>query len=109
MTDAISPVAGTAGDDRLHGGNSDDVMSGRQGNDVITANTGNDLAHGGGASDWIEGGAGNDLLHGGGRPSLVDTTRLIIAEDHEGSLTPQRRGGPSEFPGDVSRRREGLD
>lgn len=87
MTNSITPVIGTGGNDALTGGSTGDVMSGRQGNDTINANGGDDLAHGGGASDLINGSTGNDVLHGGGGPALLDMTQLAIAEDHMGRVT----------------------
>lgn len=87
MTDSITPVIGTIGNDKLNGGGTGDVISGRRGDDTINANAGNDLVHGGGGSDLINGGTGNDVLHGGGGPGLLDMTQMTIAQDHNGRVT----------------------
>lgn len=87
MTDSITPVIGTIGNDKLNGGGTGDVISGRRGDDTINANAGNDLVHGGGGSDLINGSTGNDVLHGGGGPGLLDMTQMTIAQDHKGRVT----------------------
>lgn len=87
MTNAITPVIGTGGNDKLNGGATGDVISGRQGNDTINANAGNDLAHGGGSSDLINGNTGDDVLHGGGGPGLLKMNAMTIAQDYMGRVT----------------------
>jgi serralysin len=87
MTNAITPVIGTGNNDLLNGGSTGDVMSGRGGNDILTGFGGDDLIHGGGASDKIDGGTGNDVLFGGRGPSLLDMSKLVIADDYKGRIT----------------------
>jgi Ca2+-binding RTX toxin-like protein len=63
---APGPVlAGTAGDDRMHGTYGADSVGGDDGNDFIEGLGGNDSLSGGLGDDRLEGGAGNDLLQGG--------------------------------------------
>lgn len=63
-----------AGNDRIYGGNQNDVLLGNDGNDRIFGNGGNDIIkgesgrdrlYGGGATDFLMGGLGNDILDGG--------------------------------------------
>ena len=65
---------GTAGDDRVFGGNDNDTFWGGDGNDVIEGNGGDDVALGGdgndiitdlGGADVLKGGPGNDAIDGG--------------------------------------------
>lgn len=59
-------VVGTAGDDRLVGTDSRDVICGRGGDDTLLARGGNDLIDGGPGADTLNGEAGDDRLLGAG-------------------------------------------
>jgi Ca2+-binding RTX toxin-like protein len=62
---------GTAGTDRVTGGNDNDTFWGDAGNDVIEGAGGDDVALGGDGNDKITDTAGNDVLKGGpGNDSL---------------------------------------
>ncbi|HYI41323.1 MAG TPA: M10 family metallopeptidase C-terminal domain-containing protein [Allosphingosinicella sp.] len=58
-------LAGTAGDDRIHGAFGPDSIGGGDGSDFIEGLGGNDALSGGLGDDRLEGGDGNDLLEGG--------------------------------------------
>lgn len=58
-------LTGTAGNDRLLGGELDDTLLGLGGNDQLHGGGGNDLLEGGDGDDLLEGGDGNDILRGG--------------------------------------------
>ncbi|MDC7789436.1 DUF4114 domain-containing protein [Rhodoplanes sp. TEM] len=82
-----SPVVGTSKDDTLKGGAIDELFLARQGADVVQAAAGNDRAFGGRGNDTLFGQAGNDVMYGGGSgPSLAELDRLVIDQDHQGSV-----------------------
>lgn len=56
---------GTAGADRVTGGNDNDTFLGNEGNDVIEGNGGDDIALGGDGNDRITDLSGADVLKGG--------------------------------------------
>jgi Ca2+-binding RTX toxin-like protein len=58
-------VRGTRGDDRLSGGDGDDVINGGKGNDRIDGDDGHDTLNGGAGDDRIEGDDGHDRIDGG--------------------------------------------
>jgi hypothetical protein len=55
-------IYGGDGNDKLTGGNLNDVIVGGIGNDKITAGRGNDIGIGGGGADKVAGAAGDDIL-----------------------------------------------
>lgn len=80
-TDGFDRLSGTAGDDRILGFGSGDVMSegygddllrGGSGWDYVVGGYGSDVLYGESGSDWLDGGAGNDLVRGGTGDDLVD-------------------------------------
>lgn len=63
---------GSAGNDRIFGGNKNDTLYGGLGDDVLVGehstdqpNGGNDTLYGGDGNDIVRGGAGDDILYGG--------------------------------------------
>jgi len=56
--------AGTAGDDRLTGGEGADQLRGLEGDDTLAGRGGDDLLLGGDGADRLKGGAGDDRLRG---------------------------------------------
>jgi Ca2+-binding RTX toxin-like protein len=58
-------IDGGAGNDRLEGGDGNDVLLGGAGNDDLFARDGNDVVIGGDGADVLDGGDGRDLLIGG--------------------------------------------
>jgi Ca2+-binding RTX toxin-like protein len=59
-------INGTAGDDFLIGGPTDDTISAFDGNDLVNAGGGNDSVDGGDGHDNLRGEGGDDVLLGGG-------------------------------------------
>ncbi|WP_280639404.1 hypothetical protein [Avibacterium paragallinarum] len=62
---------GSAGNDRIFGGNKNDTLYGGLGDDVLVGehstdqpNGGNDTLYGGDGNDIVRGGAGDDILYG---------------------------------------------
>ncbi|MFH1870442.1 MAG: calcium-binding protein [Pseudomonadota bacterium] len=83
---AMLPAMGTAGDDRIRGYDTTEVIDGLGGNDVIEGqggddalmgNTGDDALYGKEGDDTLDGGIGNDALDGG----AGDDTYLFGRED----------------------------
>lgn len=66
---------GTAGKDRLRGGDGDDLLDGGAGDDRLEGEGGDDTLNGGAGSDKVEGGAGDDTLHyvQGENPGAADS------------------------------------
>ena len=64
---------GTAGDDRVAGGNDNDTFLGNEGNDVIEGNGGDDIALGGAGDDRITDLAGADVHKGGPGDDYINT------------------------------------
>ena len=58
-------LKGTAGSDRLTGGDGDDVLTGLQGNDFLYGGKGCDSLDGGDGNDYLSGDDGDDTLNGG--------------------------------------------
>ena len=56
------PVEGTAGNDVMNGGTSDDTLSGRAGADELNGGDGDDILIGGQGNDRFDGGAGFDTV-----------------------------------------------
>ena len=63
---------GSAGPDRIGGGNDNDTILGNDGNDVIEGNGGNDQLIGGNGNDIITDTGGNDVLKGGPGNDALD-------------------------------------
>lgn len=70
---ALSPIRGGAGNDKLQsgsgntildGGDGDDQLNGAWGNDILIGGKGNDTLNGAWGNDILDGGAGNDTLDG---------------------------------------------
>jgi Ca2+-binding RTX toxin-like protein len=75
-------LTGTAGADRLEGGDGDDSISGLAGNDRLEGGKGNDTIDGGDGNDLIRGGHGADLLTGGaGNDTFVIDSGAKTAAD----------------------------
>jgi Ca2+-binding RTX toxin-like protein len=64
-------IAGTQGDDALHGTPGDDVIAARDGLDRVWGGGGDDVICGDMGRDKIFGGAGDDLIDGGGRADTL--------------------------------------
>lgn len=60
--DALSPVFGTLGVDKMTGTGGDDILFGLAGDDVINAGRGNDILAGGAGNDMLSGSAGADTF-----------------------------------------------
>lgn len=54
---------GTEGNNKLFGGNGDDILRGEAGDDQIIGRGGNDILHGDSGDDYLGGGDGNDTLY----------------------------------------------
>ncbi len=65
-------VNGTAGNDVLYGGSTNDSISGLGGNDVLYGGAGNDSLYGGTGNDTLSGDAGSDQLFGGTGNDFAD-------------------------------------
>jgi Ca2+-binding RTX toxin-like protein len=63
------------GDDRIFGGNQDDVIYGGAGNDTITGNNGNDLLFGESGANNISGDNGDDVIYGGADSDTINGDR----------------------------------
>jgi Ca2+-binding RTX toxin-like protein len=61
----LENVVGGAGNDRLQGDGTANVLSGGARHDILIGGRGNDRLDGGSGSDHLDGGAGADLLDGG--------------------------------------------
>ena len=57
-------IAGTDGNDTLHGENTPDTIYGKKGNDLLFGEGGNDTLSGDDGEDMLYGGTGNDYLYG---------------------------------------------
>ena len=57
-------IAGTDGNDTLHGENTPDTIYGKKGNDLLFGEDGNDTLSGDDGEDMLYGGTGNDYLYG---------------------------------------------
>ncbi len=64
-------LTGGGGRDRLRGGDGDDVLIGGGGNDRLIGGNGDDTLRGGGGRDRLIGGNGNDILEGGSGDDLL--------------------------------------
>jgi len=69
-----SPVDGfgTNGNDKIRGGEGDDIVFGEGGNDMLFGGPGNDTLYGGRGRDTINGGPGNDKIFGGPQHDELD-------------------------------------
>ncbi|PXW81580.1 hemolysin type calcium-binding protein [Nitrosomonas sp. Nm84] len=64
--DAIDIIShGTPGEDRIKGGNGNDILNGGEGEDNLFGENGNDTLNGGNSIDNLFGGSSNDILNGG--------------------------------------------
>ncbi|WP_168797811.1 calcium-binding protein [Aliishimia ponticola] len=72
IDDGAGTIIGDAGDDRIFGGEYNDILIGGlttyegieyTDNDVIVGNGGDDAIYGGEGDDWMHGGAGNDEIY----------------------------------------------
>ncbi len=98
-------INGTAGNDTLTGGSTDDTLNGLAGNDTLDGKAGIDTLNGGDGDDTLTGGAGADGLNGGadndtfkasgtelngdqidGGAGLLDTLSLIGSASLSGPL-----------------------
>ncbi|GAB4071060.1 cadherin-like domain-containing protein [Ancylobacter sonchi] len=70
--DVVSGTQGTPGNDRLAGGQDDDVLSGGGGNDKLFGYYGDDQLSGGEGNDLLKGGDGDDQLDGGNGDDELD-------------------------------------
>ena len=57
-------IDGTASDDSLYGGGTDDTINGFDGNDSLYGGDGTDILNGGNDNDYLDGGSGADTLNG---------------------------------------------
>jgi len=64
-------IAGTDGNDTLHGENTPDTIYGKKGNDLLFGEGGNDTLSGDDGHDMVYGGTGNDDLYGDGDNDLL--------------------------------------
>ena len=73
---------GAGGNDKLYGGNQNDVLTtddgndrldARNGNDTLTSGVGDDTLYGGTGDDLLDSGAGNDSLYGGNNNDTLIT------------------------------------
>jgi Ca2+-binding RTX toxin-like protein len=71
-------VYGDAGDDHLDGGYGDDFIKGGTGDDIITDAGGSDDIQGGDGNDVIQAGSGTDLIYGGFGQDFI-----ITGEDND--------------------------
>lgn len=65
-------LIGDAGNNRLDGQNSADILTGGDGNDVLIGRIGDDTLDGGNGSDVLSGVDGNDILTGGSGADTLD-------------------------------------
>lgn len=86
-------VVGTAGPDRLAGGEDAEALLGRDGTDILRAGGGADGLSGGGSGDWLFGGEDDDLVDGGAGDDhafgWTGADRFLIGPGHDRIL-----GGP---------------
>ena len=90
-------VTGTAGDDRILGGDAGNILIGGDGDDLLRGGTGIDILNGGdgddvldnaGVGDIVEGGAGMDLINLKVDDETIDLTiNLLTGEAPGGSWT----------------------
>jgi Ca2+-binding RTX toxin-like protein len=64
-------IAGTDGNDTLHGENTPDTIYGRKGNDLLFGEGGNDTLSGDDGEDMLYGGTDNDYLYGNSDNDLL--------------------------------------
>jgi hypothetical protein len=66
-------IVGFASNDKLIGGDGDDIIDGRKGNDKLNGGNGKDLLVGGGGNDILTGGKGADKFQcGAGNDRITD-------------------------------------
>lgn len=66
-------IVGSASNDKLIGGDGDDIIDGGKGNDKLNGGNGKDLLVGGGGNDILTGGKGADKFQcGGGNDRITD-------------------------------------
>ncbi|GAA1901965.1 peroxidase family protein [Lapillicoccus jejuensis] len=65
-------VWGGAGNDVVDGSGGDDVVLAGEGDDIVTDSGGNDTLKGGPGDDYLDGGLGNDILLGGDGQDLIN-------------------------------------
>src|SRR5262249_17181013 len=71
---------GGAGNDRLKGGNGNDVLVGGDGNDHLLGSKGQDILIGGAGADHLNAGPGDDILIGGTTNFDNDETSLAAID-----------------------------
>jgi hypothetical protein len=64
---------GTAGDDRMRGGDGDDALWGHEGRDLVEGDVGDDTLHGGPGDDVLTDVFGADVIHGGGGNDAINS------------------------------------
>ncbi|WP_153785027.1 calcium-binding protein [Pseudomonas sp. EMN2] len=86
-------LEGGEGNDRLLGGNKDDVIRGHAGHDELEGGKGDDILLGGKGSDVLDGGKGDDYLHGGDSADVLigDTGKDVLVGGKGDDLL---EGGP---------------
>ena len=108
---ANSPVTliGGAGNDKLTGGNRDDVLEGDEGNDELDGGGGNDVIRGGNGNDRLRGGNDNDVLYGGDGDDNLNGgagTDKLVGDDGvdqiDGEADPDELWGDSQYDAIVS-------
>ena len=91
-TDGDDTLTGWLGKDQLLGGSGNDLLIGGGGEDTLVGGEGSDTLHGEGGNDLLQGGAGNDVLHGNaGNDTLEGGDGDDILNGNEGADT--LRGG----------------
>lgn len=65
-------IAGNALDNRIWGGDGNDILTGGDGNDILYGGNGHDFLVGDGGNDQLYGGNGNDVLYGGAGDDILD-------------------------------------
>ena len=82
-----------ATDDRVNGGDGNDVLQGNDGNDLLLGDAGNDRLYGGDGNDDLDGGDGDDWLSGGGGDDRLTAGGLDLFANPIGGLDLLYGGG----------------
>jgi Ca2+-binding RTX toxin-like protein len=86
-------VVGQAGDDRIIGGDFDELLAGGTGNDRVIGGPGNDIVQGNSGDDKISGGLGADSVLGGDGADTVTGHRDDLATAPYDDTRDQLSGG----------------